>query len=815
MQDFEKLGAFYLGKTYDCEKNTLQDDLVLYDARDLTTHAVCVGMTGSGKTGLCVGLLEEAAIDGIPAIVIDPKGDLGNLMLSFESLEASSFRPWVNPDEAARANLSVDAFAENQAALWKKGLAAWGQDESRIRRLHQAADFCIYTPGSSAGIPVSVLKSFDVPPPAILNDPDLLREQVSSTVTSLLTLVGVEADPVQSREHILLSTILDQAWRAGTSLGLAELIRSIGEPPVARIGVFDLESFFPSKDRFAFAMKINSLLAAPGFSAWIEGVPLDIQSLLYGPGARPRIAIFSIAHLNDAERMFFVSTLLNRLLGWMRMQPGTSSLRALLYMDEIFGYMPPVANPPSKGPLLTLLKQARAFGVGLVLATQNPVDLDYKGLSNCGTWFIGRLKTERDKERMLDGLAGVDSSGGRFDRAHLEKLIAGLDKRVFLMNNVHEDQPVTFHTRWVMSYLPGPLTRSQIKTLTDPVRQVAVESQSNQSTEQAAVTLKAATAATQRASRPVLPQEIPQYFLPVRGALERDAELFYAPVVAATARLYFSDARAGVLTEDPVALMGEWKSRSALVDWDKATPLAGDPEDWESTPFDDDAAYGSVPRGVADARTFSAGAGQFADWLYRNRTLELIKHSGLKLVSNPGETETEFLIRVRQQSYERRDQMLEKVRDQYASKIATLEERLRRAEAAVEREKEQARSSKVDAAVSLGTTILSALMGRKTLSSGTLGRASTTARRTGRILKESKDIGRAEETVEALQQRLQQVQDNLAADLERVRTTIEGEQASLERLQIRPKKKDIAVTTYALAWAPHWRRADGTTVPCF
>ena len=585
---------------------------------------------------------------------------------------------------------------------------------------------------------------------------------------------------------------------------------------MTQIGVFDLESFFPSKDRFAFAMRINSLLAAPGFSAWMEGEPLDIQSILYGPGARPRIAVFSIAHLNDAERMFFVATLLNRVLGWMRMQPGTSSLRALLYMDEIFGYVPPVANPPSKGPLLTLLKQARAFGVGLVLATQNPVDLDYKGLSNCGTWFIGRLQTERDKLRMLDGLASVDSSGGgRFDRARMEALISSLDKRVFLMNNVHEDHPVTFHTRWVMSYLAGPLTRTQIKTLTDPLRPSAGAAPPMAESRTTTPATRSAKTAPNASTRPVLPQDVPQCFLPVRGALERGAELYYAPAIAAAGHLYFSNARAGILTEQKITLLGEWKAKSSLIDWNKASNLEVEPDDWDATPFDDEALYGPVPRTVADKKALTGGTKQLQDWLYRNCTVDLLKNPALKLVSKPGETEDEFLIRLRLQSHERRDKLLDKVRNRYASKVATMEDRLRRAQAAVDREKEQAKSSKVDAAVSLGTTILSALLGRKAISTGTLGRASTTARRTGRILKESKDVGRAEDNVQALQERLQQLEADLAADLEEVRMSVTDELAELEHIQIRPKKKDVVITHYALAWVPHWRHADGTMVPCY
>ncbi|HEY7089086.1 MAG TPA: DUF87 domain-containing protein, partial [Tepidisphaeraceae bacterium] len=450
MQDYEKLGVFYLGRPYDLSKGAgQQGEVLLYDSRDLVTHAVCVGMTGSGKTGLCLALLEEAAIDSIPAIVIDPKGDLANLLLTFPDLRPQDFRPWINDDDAKRKGVSPDQFAAQQADLWTKGLKEWGEDGNRIKRLKDSADFAIYTPGSNAGLPVSILRNFSAPNESVRDDAELMQDQVRTTVTSLLGLVGVDADPVQSREHILISSIVSNAWKQGKDLDLATLIQQIQQPPVQKIGVIDVESFFPQKERFALAMKLNNLLAAPGFENWMSGEPLDIGAMLHTDGGKPRISIFSIAHLSDAERMFFVSLLLNQVLGWVRMQSGTTSLRALVYMDEIFGYFPPTANPPSKTPLLTLLKQARAFGVGVVLATQNPVDLDYKGLANAGTWFIGRLQTERDKARVLDGLEGAASNAGAgFNRSEMEKMLSKLGSRVFLMNNVHEDHPVVFETRW-------------------------------------------------------------------------------------------------------------------------------------------------------------------------------------------------------------------------------------------------------------------------------------------------------------------------------------------------------------------------------
>ena len=610
--DYEKLGAFYLGRPYDVAARAPKSGLVLYDSKDLVTHAVCVGMTGSGKTGLCISLIEEAALDGVPTIAIDPKGDLTNLMLTFPDLRPEDFRPWVNEEDAAKKGLTPDAYAAQQAQLWKDGLASWGEDGERIRRLREAADFAIYTPGSNAGIPLSIVSSFAAPPQALRDDGELLRERVVTTVTSILGLVGIDADPIQSREHVLLSTIFTNAWTQGRDLDVATLVAQIQKPPVGRIGVLDVETFYPERDRQKLALAMNNLVASPGFSAWLEGVPLDVATLLRTTEGKPRVAIISIAHLSDAERMFFVSLLLNQVLGWVRAQSGTTSLRAILYMDEIFGYFPPVATPPSKAPLLTLLKQARAFGLGVVLATQNPVDLDYKGLSNTGTWFLGRLQTERDKARVLEGLEGVAAAANaEFDRGQMDTMLAGLGSRIFLLNNVHEDGPRVMESRWAMSYLRGPLTRDQIKKLMD-------------------------------GKRPTF----------ARGA------------AAATAT-------------------------------------------------------------AADAAA-SDDAGEKA-----------------------------------QRTREARDAAIEKLRQQYAPKVARAEEKLRNAQQVVAREKDQAKSATMQTAISVGATILDSLLGNKRITRTGLGRATTAARGAGRAMQQQGDVKRAEEDARAAQAEIDSLNDEL------------------------------------------------------
>ncbi|MCS7011418.1 MAG: DUF87 domain-containing protein, partial [Anaerolineales bacterium] len=454
----------YLGRLYDLNQGKVTNQPLLYDPDNLTTHAVVMGMTGSGKTGLCIGLLEEAVLQGIPAIVIDPKGDLTNLLLHFPDLAPHDFQPWLDPEAVRRQGKTLEQAAVETAQTWREGLISWGIGLDRVQALKKAAQFAVFTPGSDAGIPVSVLASLSAPSPQGPSSREALTERINSTVTALLGLVGFnEIDPLSSREHILLANIFQAAWSQNRPLDLAELIVQIQNPPFEKLGAFPVDSFFPPKERLTLAFQLNNMLAAPSFELWRIGQPLEIPSLLSTPDGRPRVSVFYISHLSELERMFFVTLLLSAVETWMRAQPGSASLRALLYMDEIFGYLPPQRNPSSKGPLLRMLKQARAFGVGLLLATQNPVDVDYKGLSNAGTWFIGKLQTEQDKQRLLDGLESA--AGDTLNRADYDRLISALGKRVFLMHNVHEKAPILFQTRWVMNFLAGPLTRAQIPAL--------------------------------------------------------------------------------------------------------------------------------------------------------------------------------------------------------------------------------------------------------------------------------------------------------------------------------------------------------------
>jgi hypothetical protein len=793
MTDYEKLGVFYLGREYDPATKKDSKQPLLYDSRDLTTHGVCVGMTGSGKTGLCLSLLEEAAIDGIPAICIDPKGDLGNLLLTFPDLKPEDFQPWIDAEEAGRKGVSVEELARKTADSWREGLAAWDQTPDRIKRFRDAVDLAIYTPGGSAGIGLSVLKSMDAPGPEICENLESLRERITGTCLGLLALLKIDADPVTSREFLLLSTILENAWAAGKSIDLADLIRQIQSPPFDRVGVMNLDTVFPAQERFQLAMKLNTLVASPGFAAWRTGEPLDVKRLLHTPEGKPRLSIISIAHLSDSERMFFVTLLLNEVIAWMRAQPGTSSLRALLYMDEVFGYFPPTANPPSKTPMLTLLKQARAFGLGVVLATQNPVDLDYKGLSNCGTWWIGRLQTERDKARVLDGLEGAATAAGHgFQRAEMDTLISGLAQRVFLMNNVHEEKPVLFRTRWALSYLRGPMSRVQIAELMKHRKNG--ESGGNSATTTTAEG-RAAEAAVAADKRPLLPPEIEEYFEPLRKV----GKVVYSPAILGEVKVRFNNAKAEVDVWETLSLVADLKDEMPDDPWAEAEMTAEETPEREKSP-DADAGFAAMPPDLAKPKTYSTLATALKDFVYRNHALKLFKYAPLKIVSKPGEAEGDFRVRVSAKVAEQRDAQVDALRAKYSGKRKTLEDKMMRAQQKLDREKAQASTKMMDAAISIGSTIFGSLMGRKKLSATTLSKAATAAKSATKVAGQKQDVAHAEESLESIVAQITELDSQLDTEIETLKASANPQNLELETVEISPRKTDIQVDRVALYW---------------
>lgn len=793
MEDYEKLGKFYLGRGYDLEKGELRDELTLYDSKDLVTHGVVLGMTGSGKTGLCLALLEEAAMDGIPAIIIDPKGDIPNLMLTFPEFRAEDFRPWINEDDARKKGSTPEEFAGKTAEMWKNGLASWGQSPERVRQLQGKVDINVFTPGSNAGIPVSILSSLEVPPFEVMDDGELLGERIESTVSSLLSLVGVNGDPIQSPEAVLLGAVFQHCWRAEQNLTLETLIRHLQRPPFGKVGVIDLESFMAEGERQKLALRFNNLLASPGFATWLEGPPLDIQRMLWNEEGKPQVSIFSIAHLSDTERMFFVSLLLNQMLGWMRAQSGTTSLRALLYMDEIYGYLPPTANPPSKKPFLTLLKQARAFGLGVLAATQNPVDLDYKAMSNMGTWWLGRLQTERDKMRVLDGLEGAAAEGGgKFNRREMEQLLAGLDSRVFLMNNVHEDGPEVMHVRWVMSYLCGPLTRRQIKELMDPVREKFLPKAAVKVAAGNPMAMSAAKVEETGGERPVVGKGVMELFALIAGEAEG---VCYRPHLLREAEVHFASTMADVQGSRPVRIVNPVKAGG--IDWDHERDckvplkgLSGDPQKG--------ARFEELPGYAMNEDNYKPVEEEFEEWIYRNERAEVFFSPLFDEYSRLGEGEGDFRARIALKAREVRDEAVEKLRDKYEKKIKTKEDQLGRADLTIEKEKAESASALLQ---TLGG-LLGGLLGGRRSRGGTFSAGT-------RAYKQQRDVGIAKEKARALEKDVAELEEELREEVVDLEREYDPEKATLETIEIKPYKKDIDVKAVALLWLPYDELGDG------
>jgi hypothetical protein len=792
--DIEGLGVFYLGRKVDPKTGTAGSEPLLVDARRFTTHAVCVGMTGSGKTGLLIDLIEEAALDGIPTLVIDPKGDLANVLLSFPNLAPGDFLPWLEEDAAKREGISLEELAARTATKWTDGLAASGQSPERIARLRAAVDMAVYTPGSRAGRPLAMLESLESPRAAVLDDPEARRERIESLVSGILALAGIDGEPGRSREHVLVSAIVDAIWRSGQKLDFGGLVRAIPAPPIERVGFLDLENFFPAGDRFQLASRLNTVAAAPGFDAWLQGEPLDVGRLLWTPEGKPRVSVVSIAHLNDSQRMAFVTLLAGQAVSWMRSQGGTSSLKALFLMDEVFGYVPPTANPPSKGPILTLLKQARAFGLGIVLATQNPVDLDYKGLSNAGIWFLGRLQTARDKARVLDGLEGAASSSGRsFDRGRLDRLLSGLEQRTFLMHSVHDDEETVFQTRWTMSYLRGPLLREEIKRLTEGSR--PAESAPSEKPPAASP----GGAAGHGGPRPILPPGVREVFLPPKRPVPPDGAVFYEPAILGRARVRYARPAARIDVDREVICLAEAGDSVGESAWEAAECLSEPPE-VEMGPRT--GTFASLPSALSGPRGYAALAAALKNHLARTSKLVVWSAAEIDAVSRPGESQADFRVRIAQRAKEWRDEQIDRVRDRYAGKIAALADRIDRARQKVERERAEAKNKSMQTYVSIGSAVIGALLGRKMASSTTIGRAATSMRSASRAARQQADVVHAEESLSTLEERKQALEDEVAEAIEQIRLDTAPERLVLEEIEIPAKKTDISVEDVVLAWVP-------------
>lgn len=779
--DYEKLGISYLGKLADKDGNIL-DVPYLYKNKDLTTHGAIIGMTGSGKSGLGIGMIEEAAMDKVPCILIDPKGDLGNLLLLFEDLKPDDFEPWIDSRDAEKKGLSITDYAKSTAKTWQTGLESFGQSKERIKALKQNAAFHLYTPGSSAGEAVSVLSSFEAP--STTDDRELLSNLAAATVTSLLAIINLKGD--YDKAVMLLTNILYKNWQDGKGLGLEDLMAQIIKPPFENLGLFPIESIFPSGKRMELAMEINMVLANPTFAAWLQGEPLEIGKLLYEEDGRARVNIFNIAHLNDNERMFFTTLLLNKLIGWMRRQQGSSNLKLLFYMDEVFGFFPPNSNPPSKKPMLLLLKQARAYGVGIVLATQNPVDLDYKGLSNIGTWFIGKLQTEQDQEKVADGIAAA--SQGAYSKNELKSLLGKLKSRMFLAKNIHEEGVKLFTTRWVMSYLKGPMSSEDIRRIVAPAKAAPQEKTTAMSTPQGISTSHA---------KPIIPLKIEELFLnPMRDSGS------YKPTIVATAELYYSDSKRGIERQEN--LWCRMDVGSGTLAWSE--PITGTLDLLLLSDTQEETMEFETPDAAIGEKGFVKNiTATLKEHLYQESALELFKAAALKLESEIGESREDFKIKATAALLQNADKQIESVKEQYAKKIKTLEERLTRAQFALDKERQDASSAKTDALISAGLTVLGALFGREGISTTTINRGASTARKAGRIGKEQNDITLAEEKIETLQEEIDTLASKMAEEIDSVKSAHAIESLEIETFRVKPKKSGITNISMRFVW-------DGTGV---
>ena len=749
-----------------------------YDASDLTTHGVIVGMTGSGKTGLGIIYLEEALSAGIPTLILDPKGDMTNLLLMFPDLAPDDFEPWIDP-AAVGDDETLHETATKTANRWIEGLADWSLDGGNIRNLREQVGFTIFTPGSTSGTPLDIIGSLDGPPGAFDDNAEALRDEILGFTSGLLGLVGIDSDPISSRETILITNLIEHAWRNSRPLDITSLLGWIQQPPIRKLGVFDVDTFFPPKDRLNLAMKLNGLLASPGFATWMDGPPLDIESLLWSDDGTPQAAVIYLAHLSEDERQFVVTLVLSKLITWMRTQPGSGELRALVYMDEVYGFAPPSAKPPSKKPILTLLKQARAFGVGLLLSTQNPVDLDYKAMSNAGTWCIGRLQTERDKKRILEALS---SAGGETDIDELDVQISGLDKRAFLLHTTR-DEPKLFTTRWAMSYLRGPLTPTQVASLT-PQRP-------GRFSERPRFVDASPTHPGTESITPVVADGIPiRYFDPAAawasdvGADPTGTVYEAAAAVRLTAR--YDETRAGV---------------DHTVEWEAVlSPLSDDPGeaieiDYDERDFRSDAVVGMTFRPPSEpigSASFWAALGRgFRERLHHEGEVTVYKNGSLKSYSRVGEPEGEFAQRCRSAAEDAADAATARLRDKY-------EKRLRRLQRDIDRYSAQAESAVAEASAGdfdmMAGAVFDMLSGRKRSRSVSAGIKTRRAAQ--------RRIETAEGRVSDRLTEYEALQRDFEDEVSDIVELWDDRSEDIEPITIRLEKNDITLSETALVWIP-------------
>ena len=784
--DYEKLKLFYIGKEETSDGTYAP---LVYKNKDLLTHAAIIGMTGSGKTGLGISLLEEAAIDNIPSIIIDPKGDMTNLLLTFPQLQGSDFEPWIEEQDAINNGLSVQEHAANTAKTWEKGIQEDFQSKERIQKLKDSADFTIYTPGSTAGVQISILSSFKAPGREIIEDNDLLVSLINSTVSSILSLIEEKNDSI-SKESILISSIFMNYYTAGKDISLEQLISLIVSPPFEKVGVFDLETFFAQDDRLKLALKLNTIIASPSFKTWIEGEALDISKLLYDESGKAKVSIFSIAHLNDSQRMFFVSILLNQMVAWMRRQEGTTSLKALLYMDEIFGYFPPSQNPPSKQPMLTLLKQARSYGVGIILATQNPVDIDYKGLANIGTWFIGRLQTKQDKERVIDGLSS--SNDPNFDKSQVMDLLSNLEKRTFILKNINEEGVKVFKTRWALSYLKGPIPNNDIKKLMAH-KITNFSSVAHIENTEVPTQKTIAIPSTEQSIKPILTSTIAQKYL----YKSQNNSYYLQGYLNLSCNVHFVNNLKGIDLQETISYKIYLDEAMKDINFDEKEEFEDDHFEEKERP---NSSYYNLPSLIQNERSLKLIEKDFVDYIYRNAKLTLYKNDVLKIVSKQDETLNDFKIRLHDRLNEKTDEEIEKLQLKFKKDNDSLEIKLSKLYEKLEKEEKKSSATTTDTIIAIGTSLLGAFFGSSVINKTNLGKVATSARGATRILKSRDDVKYVENDIETLQKQSQELQYMLQDEIEKINKANLISNYEIEEVFLKPRRTDIFNTKLELLW---------------
>lgn len=765
----------------------------------LVTHGVILGMTGSGKTGLAMTLLEELVQAEVPLLLIDPKGDLVNLGLLFPEARADQLLPWIDAAQAQRQGLTSEALAQEWSQQIQRGRLEWGIGASRVAALRDRLQLNIYTPGSRAGKPVNLLGSFQCPPAEVLQDTEARAELVSGTIQSLLSLVGVQADPIRSPEAVVLSQILDQAWDQGQDLTLENLVLRLVDPPFKKVGVFPLESFFPSAQRLEIAMKLNAMLASTSFAPWCEGQALQPASLTQASTGKVPVSLFYLAHLNDSERMFFVSTLLHRVRSWSRGLSGTSSLRCLVYFDEVAGYMPPhPANPPSKQPLLSLMKQSRAVGLGVVLATQNPVDIDYKGLANAGTWWIGRMQTSQDRQRVAEGLMVAEAG---MDSTQLQRQFEQLESRVFLVKSPAQSLPQKIRTRHAMALLRGPVTKAELSRIQPPEAPSSAAPQAP-----APPTAEASSGFSQP---PALPAGFQQAFLDPRvvfsaqlqGALEnwaeparKDGKSFWKPALWGELQLRFDEDKGGFVLDESHHYVFFPLGDQLPTEWLRL-PLEG-----QDLLSGGEGIFEALPDSFDESSEFKAAQQNMVEDVFRRVTSSQWVHADLKLYGGGGESEADFRARVEAAIQERVDSQVARLQTKLEKDISSLQDRLARHESKLENLRNEAGRRQTESIWNAGTAVLSFFTGRKKSLGSVLGSANRTSTAKDRV-------NHAQTELEQMQQQMEALQAQLEEQVEKIRST---EMAAMDRIEaraVRLERSDIRLQRFGILWIPVTRRA--------